>query len=332
MEILILKEEDILKTVDIRDVIEADKEALKSYSNGESDIPLRTVIDVDKENSSTAIFMPGFIKDKNALGMKIIDIYPQNIERGQVTSPSTMILINRENGFVKAILDGTSLTKLRTGAVAGAATELLSNKDSKKFLLIGSGGQAPTQLEAVLAVREIEEAYVYDVNFERAEKFAEDMSKKLKNYKTKILPIKDLDEALGEVDIITSVTTSKTPVFDGDKVKKGVHVNSVGSYTPHMQETPAEFILRADKIFTDTREGVIEEAGDVIIPMKEGKLKKEKLSHELGNLILGKEIGREYKDEITWFKTVGFAGLDLVAAERIYELALEKGIGRKIEM
>ena len=332
MEILILREEDILKAVDIKDIIEADKEALKSYSDGGSDIPLRTVIDVDKDSSSTAIFMPGFIKDKNALGMKIIDIYPENIEKGLVTSPSTMILIDKDNGFVKAILDGTILTRLRTGAVSGAATEVLANEDAKSFLLIGTGGQAGTQLEAVLAVRDIEEAYVYDVNYERAEAFAREMDEKLKDYGAKILAIKEIDEVLGEVDIITTVTTSKKPVFDGNKVKKGVHVNSVGSYTPDMQETPSDFLIRADKIFTDTNEGVIEEAGDVIIPISEGKISKEKVAHELGDLLLGKEVGRESKEEITWFKTVGFAGLDLVAGERVYQLAKEKGIGRIIKM
>lgn len=332
MEILILREEDILKAVDIKDIIEADKEALKSYSDGGSDIPLRTVIDVDKDSSSTAIFMPGFIKDKNALGMKIIDIYPENIEKGLVTSPSTMILIDKDNGFVKAILDGTILTRLRTGAVSGAATEVLANEDAKSFLLIGTGGQAGTQLEAVLAVRDIEEAYVYDVNYERAEAFAREMDEKLKDYGAKILAIKEIDEVLGEVDIITTVTTSKKPVFDGNKVKKGVHVNSVGSYTPDMQETPSDFLIRADKIFTDTNEGVIEEAGDVIIPISEGKISKEKVAHELGDLLLGKEVGRKSKEEITWFKTVGFAGLDLVAGEKVYQLAKEKGIGTKIEM
>lgn len=332
MEILILREEDILKAVDIKDIIEADKEALKNYSDGGSDIPLRTVIDVDKDSSSTAIFMPGYIKNKNALGMKIIDIYPDNIEKGLVTSPSTMILIDKDNGFVKAIIDGTILTRLRTGAVSGAATEVLANEDARSFLLIGTGGQAGTQLEAVLAVRDIEEAYVFDVNYERAEAFAKEMNEKLKCYGAKILAIKDLDEVLGDVDIITTVTTSKKPVFDGNKVKKGVHVNSVGSYTPDMQETPPELLVRADKIFTDTKEGVIEEAGDVIIPMKEGKISKEKLAHELGDLLLGREVGRESKEEITWFKTVGFAGLDLVAGEKIYQLAKEKGIGTKIEM
>lgn len=332
MEILILREEDILKAVAIKDIIEADKEALKNYSDGGSDIPLRTVIDVDKDSSSTAIFMPGYIKDKNALGMKIIDIYPDNIEKGLVTSPSTMILIDKDNGFIKTILDGTILTRLRTGAVSGAATEVLSNEDARSFLLIGTGGQAGTQLEAVLAVRDIEEAYVFDVNYERAEAFAKEMNEKLKGYGAKILAIKELDEVLGDVDIITTVTTSKKPVFDGNKVKKGVHVNSVGSYTPDMQETPPELLVRADKIFTDTKEGVIEEAGDVIIPMKEGKISKEKLAHELGDLLLGREVGRESKEEITWFKTVGFAGLDLVAGEKVYQLAKEKGIGTKIEM
>lgn len=332
MEILILREEDILKAVDIKDIIEADKEALKNYSDGGSDIPLRTVIDVDKDSSSTAIFMPGYIKDKNALGMKIIDIYPDNIEKGLVTSPSTMILIDKDNGFVKAILDGTILTRLRTGAVSGAATEVLSNEDARSFLLIGTGGQAGTQLEAVLAVRDIEEAYVFDVNYERAEAFAKEMNEKLKCYGAKILAIKELDEVLGDVDIITTVTTSKKPVFDGNKVKKGVHVNSVGSYTPDMQETPPDLLMRADKIFTDTKEGVIEEAGDVIIPMNEGKISKEKVAHELGDLLLGREVGRESKEDITWFKTVGFAGLDLVSGEKVYQLAKKKGIGTKIEM
>lgn len=332
MEILILREEDILEAVDIKDIIEADKKALKNYSNGGSDIPLRTVIDVDKDSSSTAIFMPGFIKDKNALGMKIIDIYPENIDKGLVSAPSTMILIDKENGFVKAILDGTSLTRLRTGAVSGAATEVLASEDAKTFLLIGTGGQASTQLEAVLAVRDIEKAYVCDVNYERAEKFAEEMNERLKKYGAEIIPIVNSDEVIGEVDIITTVTTAKKPVFDGNKLKKGVHVNSVGSYTPDMQETPPELLVRADKIFTDTNEGVIEEAGDVIIPISEGKISKEKVAHELGDLLLGKEVGRESKDEITWFKTVGFAGLDLVAGERIYQLAKEKGIGTKIEM
>ncbi len=249
-----------------------------------------------------------------------------------LASPSTMILIDKDNGFVKAILDGTILTRLRTGAVSGAATEVLSNEDARSFLLIGTGGQAGTQLEAVLAVRDIEEAYVFDVNYERAEVFAKEMNEKLKEYGTKILAIKELDEVLGDVDIITTVTTSKKPVFDGNMVKKGVHVNSVGSYTPDMQETPPELLMRAGKIFTDTNEGVIEEAGDVIIPISEGKISKEKVAHELGDLLLGREVGRESKEEITWFKTVGFAGLDLVAGEKIYQLAKEKGIGTKIEM
>lgn len=332
MEILILKERDILDAVNIKDIIEADKEALKNYSGGKCDIPLRTVIDVDKKNSSTAIFMPGLVEDKNALGIKLIDIYPQNIEKGLITSPSTMILIDKENGFVKAILDGTILTRLRTGAVSGAATEILSNKDANKFLLIGTGGQAERQLEAVLSVRQIKKAYVYDLNFERAKEFAKNMEEKLNDYGAEIIAIENSEEVIEDVDIITTVTTSKKPVFDGKKVKKGVHINGVGSYTPDMQETPEEFLMRADKIFTDTNEGVLKESGDVIIPIKSGKLKREKVSHELGNLILSREVGRESEKEITWFKTVGFAGLDLVAAERIYELALEKSIGTKIKM
>lgn len=332
MEILVLKDKDLREAVTIKDVIEADKEALKEYSAGNSDIPLRTVIDVDKENSSTAIFMPGYIKGKNALGLKIIDIYPQNIEKGLPSSPSTMILIDDKNGFVKAILDGTMLTRLRTGAVAGAATEVLSNEDADKFLLIGTGGQAQTQLEAVLAVRHIKKAYVYDMNFERAKEFAKKMNEELSEYDSEIIAIEDTNEVIEEVDIITTVTTSKKPVFDGTRVKKGVHVNGVGSYTPDMQETPSEFIERADKIFTDINEGVLEESGDVLIPIEAGKLTEDKVSHELGNLLLGKETGRVSKDEITWFKTVGFAGLDIIVAEKIYRLAKEKGIGQIINM
>ncbi|MDO4594364.1 MAG: hypothetical protein Q4B52_03205 [Tissierellia bacterium] len=227
-------------------------------------------------------------------------------------------------------MDGTYLTQLRTGALSGAATDILAKKDSKNFLIIGTGGQALTQVEAVLEIRNIEKLFVCDLDIDRAKEFKKKISEKYPD-----LEIKAIDNAndyIEDMDIITTVTTSKKPVFEATNLKKGTHINSVGSYTPDMQETPAEVLEKADKIFLDTIDGVMNESGDVINPIKEKIVEKEKVEHELGDLINNKESGRENDEEITWFKTTGSAVVDIVVAEKIYKKAMEKNLGSFIEL
>ena len=331
-EILILKESDISSMITMSDIIEADKEALSIYSSQKSNIPLRSNLDIP-EYKGQCLFMNGYAAPAKALGVKIVSVYPENINKNLTSVPATMVLVDAETGMVNSLLDGTYLTRLRTGAISGLATDILARKDSTIFALFGTGGQAITQLEAVLTVRKIEEVRVFDVFKDRAQEFAKKMTEKFgKKFNVKIIAAESSDKAVENADIITTVTTSKKPVFDANKIKKNVHINGVGSYTPDMQEIPGDVLVKANKIFVDTRDGAINESGDLIKPIQSGLIKKEKINGELGEVINGLMKGRENDDEMTFFKTTGSAVLDLVAAQKIYEMAKAKNVGQMVDL
>lgn len=332
MNITVLTKSEMERVITMREAIEGDKEALALYSAGKSDIPLRANLSI-KQYEGNSLYMPGYAEEANALGIKIVSVYPHNAKKGITSVPATMVLLNAETGEVKALMDGTFLTQLRTGAVSGAATDLLSRKDSTIFALIGTGGQAESQLEAVLAVRPISEVRIFSRNAAHAETFAERMRAKFANtFTAKIIAVSSADAAIENADIITAITTSEHPVFDGTKVKRGAHINGAGSYMPNMQELPEEILLRAGKIYLDTRDGVLNEAGDFLIPMQAERLSADRITGELGELVLNKTAGRVSEDEITVFKSTGTAVLDIVIAQKIYERAAAQKAGTVITL
>lgn len=324
---LFLKKEDIIKSFSMREAIDADKEALSLYSAGKANVPLRTNINVSKNNGQS-LYMPAYVDStEGALGVKIVSVYPENIKRDLPSVPATMIMLDPETGIVSACLDGTYLTQLRTGAVQGAATELLARKDAKVGALIGTGGQAQSQLEAMLTVRKLEEVRIFDIDFERANQFAEKM---MQQFSVTMHPTKTNQECVEGADIITSVTTSKRPTFSAEWVKKGAHINGVGAYTPEMCEIPREIIKVADVIIFDTMDGVLKEAGDFISPLKDGYIQKESYQGELGQLINGELLGRMNENQITIFKTVGSAALDVLVGMQIVKKAKIRGLGKTL--
>ena len=327
MEIRVLKEQEMRELFSMEEAIECAKEALRIYAAGGADIPLRVNISVAAAGGQ-ALYMPGYVEAEEALGIKIVSVYPKNVERGISSVPATMILMSVETGEVCGILDGTWLTRQRTGATAGAATDLLARKDAKIGALIGTGGQAETQLEAMLTVRDLETVWVYDISLERCREFCEKMTNQFAGkFTTKILPAASSDEAILDADIITAVTTSKRPVFDGTKVKAGAHVNGVGAFTVEMLELPEEIITRADLLVADTLHGVLHEAGDLMAPLAKGVIKESDLL-EFGKLVENPALGRKSDDEITLFKTVGSGVLDVMTGKRIYEKAVAEKRGQ----
>lgn len=332
MNITVLTKADMERVFTMREAIEGDKEALALYSAGASDIPLRANLAV-KKYEGNSLYMPGYAESADALGIKIVSVYPRNAEKGLTSVPATMVLLNAETGEVKALMDGTFLTRLRTGAVSGAATDLLARKDSSIFALIGSGGQAEAQLEAVLAVRPVSEVRIFSPTAAHCEAFAERMRKKFSGiYSARITAVQSAEAAIANADIITAVTVSEKPVFDGAQVKAGAHVNGVGSYMPNMQELPEALLQRAAKIYLDTRDGVLNEAGDFLTPIKAGRFSAERITGELGELALKKTSGRIDENEITVFKSTGTAILDVVIAQKVYERAVAQGAGTVITL
>lgn len=332
MDIRLLSEDIIKKVMPMTEAIKADKEALSLYSAGRATIPLRANVDIP-EHLGQSLYMYGYVPDAQASGVKIVSVYPKNIELGKQSVPATMVTLDAQTGEVNAILDGTYLTRLRTGAVAGAATDELARKDAKIFALFGTGGQAETQLEAVLTVRDIELVKVFDISSERCQDFCARMQEHFGDlYKVKIVPAKSSDEAVEDADIITSVTTSKVATFDAARVKPGCHVNGIGSYTPDMAELPQALFEGAQSIFVDTKDGALNECGSLMQPLKAGRISETDITGELGELILGNVSGRVSDTDISVFVTTGTAVLDLVCAERIRSLAEAAHVGNLVTL
>ncbi|WP_050607074.1 ornithine cyclodeaminase family protein [Clostridium niameyense] len=328
---LVLNKEHIKKVFTMREAIEADKEAFSFYSQKKAVVPLRTNINVPKYNASS-LFMPGYIEELDTLGIKIVSVFPENLKLGKPVVPAQMLLLDGNTGEVCCIMDGTYLTQLRTGAASGAATDLLAVENAKLGALIGTGGQAMCQLEAMLASRNLEIVKVYSRNEKNVTDFVEKAKCTLKHYKTEIVASKSSDEAIENADVITVATTSTKPVFDGRKVKKGVHINGVGSYMPHMQEIDEYTMANADKIFVDSKEAVLSEAGDFIIPLEKNIIDENKITGELGDVVSQKIKGRENCDDITVFKSVGISVQDVTTAYKIYKKAIELGIGTEVKI
>lgn len=327
MKLLVLDRTDMAGVMGMEQAVAAAREAMVTYSTGTTDIPLRSSIEVDQW-AGNALFMPGFVPGADALGLKIVSVYPENAEKGIPAVPSTMILLNSHTGEVSALMDGTYLTALRTGAMAGAATDALAREETERMVLIGAGGQALHQLEAVLSVRAIREVEVFSRRPERAEAFvgAHDHFPGVR-----VKAGRDLDEAVGRADVITAVTTSTGPVFDGRKVRPGTHINGMGSFTPAMAEVPEELVQRADLIYLDSRD-CLAECGDLRQPIEKGTLDLGRITGELGELLAGRTPGREDPEQITFFAATGNAILDIVTARKIYDQAVARGIGRWIEL
>lgn len=323
---LLLNREDIKKVFTMQDAIEADKKAFELVVEGKCEAPLRTNIQAPK-HEGCFLFMPAYVEEMDTASLKIINIFPHNIDHGIPSSPAQVLLIDGTTGVVSAVLDGTYVTQMRTGAASGAAFDVLAKKDCRIGALIGTGGQAATQLEAMLAARKLEEVRVYDLNPERTQAFAEQMQKELASYGARILAAKSSDEAIEDADLLITVTPSSKPVFDGTKVKQGATISCVGAYQHHMQEMDPAILPRASKIYFDSKDAVLSESGDILIPLEQGIITEKDFTGDIGQVIKGELVGRENDDEIIVFETVGVATQDLVAAKTIYDRAVKAGVG-----
>jgi alanine dehydrogenase len=330
MKLRILSSTDVRRAVTMAGAIRAVKEAYVQLSAGQAVVPLRTPVPVKKREGVT-LFMPAYLASSDALGAKIVSVFPGNLEHGLPTIHAVVVVVDAETGCPVAMMDGTYLTALRTGAASGVATDLLARPDARVVAVFGAGAQARTQLEAVCTVRAIEKVWVYDAVPEMAEAYAKEMVAKGRPIPPDVCVADSPAQAVREADVICTATTSSTPVFDDADLKAGVHVNGIGSYTPEMQEVPAETVARA-RVVVDSRSASLAEAGDLIIPLREGLIVEADIHGEIGEVAAGKIPARETDDEVTFFKSVGVAVQDVAVAELILRRAAELGLGVNVEL
>lgn len=329
MQIRILTGDDVRLALPMREAIEAMKDAYRQLSSGMASVPLRTRIEL-ADQEGVALFMPALLDSTHDLAIKIVNVFPQNVQRELPTIHSVVVVIDPDTGRPLALIEGGALTAIRTGAASGAATDLLARADARRVAIFGSGVQARTQLEAVCAVRAIEEAWVFSIDSEGAQEFADEMSgggaipTLIKVAGTPI-------EALATADVICTATSSSSPVFSGHDLKPGTHINAIGAYTPEMQELDEHAVAQA-YVVVDSRQAVLAEAGDLIVPIQNGVIREDHIRAELGEIVSGDAPGRSTDDQITLFKSVGVAVQDAAAAGLALRNAKELGIGSVIEL
>jgi len=300
------------------------EEAFSSLSSGKSFVPQRYVTNI-AQGKLNLLLKPAEFAVKKRATIKILTQKEMGAFHGIPAIVGVVLVIDTETGEILSIMDGEYLTALRTVAASGLATNYFAREDAETVAVFGCGAQGKTQLEAVMAVRKINKAFVFDNNEFAAKKFILEMEPKLNIN----IEIAGSNEVLKECDVICTATNSESPLFFKEHLKGGVHINAIGSYKPNMQEIAPDVLQKA-KIFVDQHDACLSESGDLIKPIAEGYFSAAHIHGEIGDYLLNKIDGRITENEITVFKSVGVAIQDFMVANQIYEKALKSSFGQSI--
>lgn len=267
--------------------------------------------------------MPSYLGGIESLGVKVIAAFPTNQGTEYDSHQGVVLLFDAEHGLLRAIVDATSVTAIRTAAVSGVATKLLAREDAGELAIIGSGTQATTHLAAMVAVRSIRSVRVYSDSAAGAEHFA---LRESQRHGIKVEPVPTAEAAVRGADLICTCTSSDQPVVLGEWLSPGAHINAVGAFRPTTRELDTAAVVRS-RMYVDRLEATLSEAGDFLIPKTEGAVNDDHIVGEIGQALTGDVGGRRSRVEITLFKSLGIAVEDLASAHYILKKAEAAGRG-----
>ncbi len=299
--------------------------AFSMLSSGECHVPIRVVTRFPG-NELLMLYKPAFVDKDKQVTIKFLTQREGPATSGKPAIQGTVTVIDSVTGEIISIMDGGYLTALRTGAASGLATRILATDNAHTLALFGSGAQGKTQVEAVIGERDIRKILVFDKESIRAHRFIEEQPEKLRP----MMVFCDDSSMVREADIICTATNATAPLFRREDVKRGAHINAIGSFQPHMQEIDPR-LMRDARIILDQKEPCLKESGDLIKPISEGIISENDIAGEIGDLLLNRIAGRESEDQITIFKSVGLAIQDYAVATDIYKYSLEQGITMGID-
>lgn len=311
MKIITEKEvKEIIPAKEIQKVIDAVERGFSDYANGLIQMPPKQYLDF-KEYQGDLRIMPCYSSILKLAGTKIVNVHPQNPQKGQPTVGAVVILNDAQDGQPLAVIDAAWITGMRTGAAGAVAAKYLAKKDAKTLGVIGAGQQAFFQIIATVKVREIKEILVYDRNEGSVTKFAES----LKELGIKIKKA-SLEEA-AKADILATTTPAREPIIKEEWIGAGTHINAIGADAPGKEELDPE-ILKRSKIVVDHWVQA-SHSGEINVPLEKGIIKKENVYAELGDIVAGKTAGRQTDEEITIFDSTGLAFQDLYTANIVWQ-------------
>ena len=320
MGVLILNEADVRTLLPMEECIEVMAEALAALERGDMNQPLRTVFRPPRASSLMGL-MPAH-RAGAAYGLKAICVFPANPARGLDAHQGAVLLFDGETGELRAAVNASAITEIRTAAVSGVATRLLARADARVLAVLGAGVQARSHLTAMAAVREFERVRIWSRTPEHARALAEEAGGEATS---------TVEEALADADVVCTTTTAPEPIVRREWLQPGAHVNAVGSSIPTTRELDTATIAAAS-LFVDRRESTLNESGDYLLAAAEGAIGPEHIRAELGELLTGNAQGRTSEHELTVFKSLGLAAEDLAAAEHLYGRARETGAGTEVEL
>jgi alanine dehydrogenase len=315
---ILLRESHVERLLTMPRTIELIERVHREYSTGNaSDVPRERT----RQPKSALHILQGAVPSANVLGYKAYTSSKEGVR-------FLVYAFNAERGSLDAVIEADRLGMMRTGAAGGVAAKWLSRPESKVVGIFGSGWQAEGQLEALAHVRKLERVKVYSRTPEKVAKFCDRMSKKLS---LDIIPAKSAEDAVRGSDIVVTITTSATPVFDGEWLADGTHVNAAGSNSLLRREIDETTVRRSNPVVVDSRPSALKEAGDLLPAFEKGRLHAGALT-ELGEVIAGMRPGRTSAAQVTLFESQGMAMQDLIIASDLARLAREQGLGEELDL
>jgi alanine dehydrogenase len=327
---LLLDEADVARALDMAGLIPLMRETLMRFSRGDARQPVRHSLTVHPGGGFYGV-MPAHVPPmegrRGALGLKSVSFYPKNDERGLPTHLATILLLDPDTGALEAIVDGRLITEMRTAAVSAVSVQLLAREGPARLALIGAGVQARSHLEAIALVRPLEEVRVWSRKEATARRFAEEAGA---HVPCPVKPMASVQDAVRGATIVATVCSAIEPVLEGAWLEPGMHLCVVGSSSPRRREVDTDAVLRS-RVFIDSREAGAVEAGDLLIPVQEGRYSMDRIVAELGD-VAGGAPGRGSDTEITLFKSLGLGVEDLASARLALEGARTLGLGTTIAL
>lgn len=321
----IISADEVAALLPMDECIDVMQAAMQAASSGEIHVPLRIFMPLIDESAFFAL-MPGSAKDPSVYGAKIISLHEDNAARDLPTIQGFVTLFDHVTGSPLSIIEGGSITAIRTAAASGLATRILAPDDACSHGILGTGVQAVTHIDAIASVRQTKSVVIWGRNYEKAGRLAAAQAARTG---LDVRATRDPAEAAA-CDIVSTVTASVDPILRGEWVRRGAHVNLVGAHSATTREADTALITKAS-IFTDLLESLLHEGGDVVIPIDEGAIDAGFVKGEIGKVISGEIPGRKSDREITVYKSLGITAQDLFAAHRVYTKALSTGAGSDVE-
>jgi len=330
LETLILSDHEVRELISMRDVMDAVELAFREKGLGRVQMPPKIYLFFSRYNGDLRA-MPSYLEEMNISAVKVVNVHPDNRERyGLPTIMAVIILVDPRNGFPLAIMGGTTITNMRTGAAGGIAAKHLARRDSRVVGLVGAGVQARTQLMALLEVfGSLDEVRVWSRSDETKMRFIDEASA-IYGRMCRFVAASSVEDAVKGADIIVTTTPSRAPLVMNDWIKPGVHINCIGADAPGKEELDPAILKRAKIVVDDWEQA--SHSGEINVPLKMGLISRSDIWAEMGEIVAGIKPGRVGDNEITVFVSTGLAIQDAVTANLVYKRALERGVGRRISI